>query len=125
MNQIAKISSVFLLHKKQTTITPYSIHIHRPNRHQTEQIIIHIVFKAHGIRISIPEILAPRLHSLSLLIAQNHLHNKLVPVLAQLLQLYFDRLCHFLAQWVQVVGWARLLGDEFLVQDGFYDLSAF
>jgi len=83
------------------------------------------VFKAHGIRISIPEILAPRLHSLSLLIAQNHLHNKLVPVLAQLLQLYFDCLCHFLAQWVQIVGWAGLFRDEFLVQDGFYDLSAF
>jgi hypothetical protein len=61
-----------------------SIDIYSPDSHETEEVIVYILFEGNPISIRIPEISAASLHSLSFLITQNNLHNVLVSILPAL-----------------------------------------
>lgn len=79
-----------------------SIDIDSPYGDKTEEVIVNILFKGYSISISIPEVPASRLHSLSLLIAQDHLHDILVPVLSSLLQFVFDAVGDVFAGGIEI-----------------------
>lgn len=79
---------------KFKSFLPLSIQIEPPDGNQTEQIIINIALKRKRVRIPIPKILTPNLHTLPLLHTQHNLYNILISIAAELFKPSLDDIGH-------------------------------
>jgi hypothetical protein len=83
------------------------------------------LFVSHTVSVSIPEISAPCLNSLPLLIPQDGLHDVFISILASLFKFVLDAVGNILTQWIEITWWGLLLGDQLLFKDSFDDFPSF
>ena len=83
------------------------------------------MFVGDSIGVSVPEVAAAGLNSLSFLVPQRHLDDVLVPLFTILFEFGFDGVGDVFAEGVEVGGGILLLGDQLVLEDGFDELTGF